>query len=391
MGHAGEFVEINRAFQRHPAGVNAENLPPPALVRDADHDFAVEPAGTAQRLVNRVRAVGGGDHHQIGALLQPVHQGEQLRDQSLLRLARHLCAFGRDGIDLVDKDDRRRGAAGLLEHFAQALFRFAIARAHDFRTVDGEELGVTFIRDGLRQPGLASARRAVEQDALGRFDTEADEQFGIAQRQLDHLAQGPDGLLHPADIIIVHHRAAVARVLELGAQFDFGVLVDMDDALGAGRGNGEADLGQGIGGRAQQLAHVGGHVLHRLLPGGGDQIARHQRTAEEVAFQGLRRPLQPHFALGGSEHHAGSRARFAAHDLDMLTRSALRIAALQTVEPHHIQRVVLRIGCHCDRGGGALAADFDHIALGNPELLERRTRHPRDPGSRFFLARWGNL
>jgi hypothetical protein len=38
-----------------------------------------------------------------------------------------------------------------------------------------------------------------------------------------------------------------ARFLEFLAQFDFGVLVDVDDALGRGRDHGQADLRERIG------------------------------------------------------------------------------------------------------------------------------------------------
>ena len=77
---ARQLVEVDRAFQRHSAGVDAEDLAPSALVGHADHDLAVEAARTAQRLVDRVGPVGGGDHHEVGALFQPVHQGEELGD-----------------------------------------------------------------------------------------------------------------------------------------------------------------------------------------------------------------------------------------------------------------------------------------------------------------------
>ena len=102
--------------------MDAEDLAPAALVGHADDDLAVEPAGPAQRLVDRLGAVGRGDHDEIGARLQPVHQRQQLRDEALLGLARHLAALGRDRIDLVDEDDRRRGLGRFLEHLAQPLF-----------------------------------------------------------------------------------------------------------------------------------------------------------------------------------------------------------------------------------------------------------------------------
>ena len=116
-------LEVDVLGQRHAAGVDADDLAPPALVGHADDDLAVEPAGAAQRLVDRVGAVGRGDDDDVGAACKPVHQRQQLRDQALLRLAVDLAALGRDRIDLVDEHDRGRGLGGLLEHLAQRASR----------------------------------------------------------------------------------------------------------------------------------------------------------------------------------------------------------------------------------------------------------------------------
>ena len=90
------------------------------------------------------------------------------------------------------------------------LLALAIGRAHDLGAGDGEEIGRAFIGDGAGEQGLAGAGRAVEQHALGRIDAEALEQFGVAQRQLDHLAQRVDGPAHPAEIVIGDVGAALA-------------------------------------------------------------------------------------------------------------------------------------------------------------------------------------
>ena len=315
---AGQFVQIDAFGQRHPARVDAQNFAPPAFIRHADHDFTVEPAGPPQRLVQRVRPVGGGDHHDVGARVEPVHQRQQLRDQPLFRLARRAGALGRDRIDLVHEDDRRRGLGGFLEHFAQAAFAFAIGRAHDFRAVDGEEAGVALVRHGLGQPGLAGARRAVQQHALGRIDAKPREQFGIAQRQFDHFAQLADRVAHAPYVVIVDVPAPGAGFLELLAQLDFGLLVDVDHALGHGRHHGQADLGQREGGGVEHPGHLGRHVAHLRLSGGGHQIASSERSAKEIALQRLARPLQAHFTLGGGKYHALGRARFALADLHVI-------------------------------------------------------------------------
>ena len=104
---AGDPLEVDGLGQRHAAAVDFQRLPPPLLVRDADLDLPVEAPGAAQRRVERVGNVGGGDEDHLPARFEAVHQGEQLRDDAAfdLALARHLLALRRDGVDLVDEDD----------------------------------------------------------------------------------------------------------------------------------------------------------------------------------------------------------------------------------------------------------------------------------------------
>ena len=83
----------------------------------------------------------------------------------------------------------------------------------------------------------------MEQHALGRIDAEALEQLGMAQRQLDHLAQRVDRVAHPAKVVIGDVGAALAFLCGIfGQQLDRGLGVDVDDALGRGRDDDQPQL-----------------------------------------------------------------------------------------------------------------------------------------------------
>ena len=221
VGAAREIVEIDVGRERHAARVDPEDFAAAGLVGHADHDLAVEAAGPAERLVDRFGPVGRGDDDDVLPRLQAVEQRQQLRDEALLRLAGHLAALGRDRIDLVDEDDRRRGLGGLLEHLAQPLLALAIGRAHDFGAGDREELRRALVGDGAREQGLAGAGRTMEQHALGRIDAEPLEQLGMAQRKLDHLAQRVDRVAHAAEVVVGDVGAALARPSRIfGKQLD---------------------------------------------------------------------------------------------------------------------------------------------------------------------------
>ena len=69
----------------------------------------------------------------------------------------------------------------------------------------------------------------------------------------------------------------------------------------------------------------------------------------------------------------------------MLTRSDLGIAALQAVEPDHVERLILVVSGHDNGGSHPLAFDFDHIAFGHAQCLERAARHANNALPAFFL------
>jgi hypothetical protein len=72
-----------------------------------------------------------------------------------------------DRVDFVDEDDAGRVLLGLLEHVAHAAGADADEHLDEVRAGDGEERHVGFARDGAREQGLAGARRADQQHALG--------------------------------------------------------------------------------------------------------------------------------------------------------------------------------------------------------------------------------
>ena len=197
-----KIVEVHVRCERHSARVDAEDLASAGLVGNPDHDLAVEAAGPAKRFVERLGAVGRCDDHRVLPRLDTVEQGQQLGDEPLLGFTGDLAALRRDRVDLVDEDDRGRGLRRLLEQLAQPPLALAISRAHDLGSGDVEELGRAFVGDGARQQRLAGSGRTMEQDALGRVDSEALEELWVAKGKLDHFAQRVDRVAHSAEVII---------------------------------------------------------------------------------------------------------------------------------------------------------------------------------------------
>ena len=209
-------------------------------------------------------------------------------------------------------------SAACSNNLAQALLALAIGRAHDFGAGDVEEARLALVGDGARQPRLAGSGRSVEQHALGRIDAQPLENLGMAQRQLDHLAQRVDGVLHSAEIVIGDVGAALAVLLGIfGKQLDLGLGVDVDDALGHRADDRQPHLLEREGRRAQHLAHFLGHVgVDPLVALGGDDVAFDQRPSGEAAPQRFRRSLEPQIVLRRGEHDPRRRLGLGLADLD---------------------------------------------------------------------------
>ena len=349
---------------------------PPLGVGHADGDLAVEAAGAAQRLVDGVDAVGGADDDDVLPRLEAVHQREELGDHAALDLTLGLLALGCDRVELVDEDDRGRLLARLLEDLAQPLLGLAVEAPHDLGAVDVEEVHVGLGGDRLGEQRLAGARRPVQQHALGRVDAEPLEQLGVLERQLDHLAHLGHGVAQPADVVVGDLGAP--RLLDLdvlGEQLDLGLLGDAHDAARAHRDDAQADLLQREGGLREEgpedvvgcalaVEAAGGALVH----GGGHDVAGEERAPEEGLAQRLARAGEAEVLLRRRQHDAPRRLGVGRADLHVVADGDVGVGALQAIEAHELEPLVVGVGWEHDGGGGALADDLDHVPLLEAQL-----------------------
>jgi len=106
----------------------AQDLAPRRFSRHAHLDLAVKPAGAAQRRVERLRPVGGGEHKErLPSRVHAVHVREQCRQQARLARAVGRVARGANGVDLVEEDERGCAAAGLGEERVELGLRLPLA------------------------------------------------------------------------------------------------------------------------------------------------------------------------------------------------------------------------------------------------------------------------
>lgn len=73
---------------------------------------------------------------------------------------------------------------------------------HELTPADPDELAVRVVRDGPRQEGLSSSRRAVEEDSLRLGDTEGVEELRVLDGELDDLLDLLDLLVQSSDHLV---------------------------------------------------------------------------------------------------------------------------------------------------------------------------------------------
>ena len=179
-----DLGKVHVLGKRLVGGVDLQNVLAPLDVGIADVDLAVKAAGTQQRGVEDVRAVGRRENDHAVVRAEAVHLDEQLVERLLALIvtaAEAGAALAADRVDLVDENDAGSRLLGLLEQVAHAACADADVHLHKVRAGDGEELHARLTRDRAGEQRLARARRADEQHALGNTRADAAVFCGIAQ------------------------------------------------------------------------------------------------------------------------------------------------------------------------------------------------------------------
>ena len=183
---SGDGVQVHVLCQMLVAGMDFQDRLAALHIRQAHIDLAVETAGAQQRLVQDVRPVGSRHDDNALVFIEAVQLDQQLV-QGLLALvvaaAQTAASLPAHRVDLVDKDDGRSQLLGLVEQVAHTAGADAHIQLHKVGAGDGQELDVGLSRHGLGKQGLAGARRAHQQHALG----DAGAHVGIGLRVLEEV------------------------------------------------------------------------------------------------------------------------------------------------------------------------------------------------------------
>ena len=179
-GALGDDLQGYIRCQRLVSGMDFQDLLAALDVRQAHIDLAVKAAGAQQRLIQNIGTVGGRHNDDAIVGFKAIHLHQQLV-QSLLAFivsaAQACAALAAHGIDLIDKDDAWHGLFSLIEQIAHTGCAHADIHLHKVGTGDGVEGHPGLTGAGTGQQGLAGARRAYQQHAMGDAGAQGIELF----------------------------------------------------------------------------------------------------------------------------------------------------------------------------------------------------------------------
>ena len=203
-GALGEHQEVRVVRELHLADVDLQDLLPAPQVGPVHHDLAVEAPGAEQRLVEHLRAVGGGHDHDAGGGLEAVHLDEELVERLLaLVVGGHggdAAARLADRVELVDEDDAGGALARLLEEVAHARRPEAHEHLHELGPGEREERHPGLAGHRLGEQRLAGARGAHQEHPLGDARAEGGVLLRVLQ-EVHHLDELGLGLVHAGHVV----------------------------------------------------------------------------------------------------------------------------------------------------------------------------------------------
>ena len=200
---ARDALDLDVLVERLALGVDLEDRGAALHVGPVEDDLAVEAAGPQQRRVEDVGPVGGGDDDHVRVGVEAVHLDEDLVEGLLalvVAAAEAGATLAADRVDLVDEDDARRVALGLVEQVADAAGADADEHLDELGAGDAEERHARLARDRASHQRLAGARRADEQHAARDARAERVELLRVLQELDDFLELGL-GLVHAGHVV----------------------------------------------------------------------------------------------------------------------------------------------------------------------------------------------
>lgn len=181
-GLSGQQVNVNAVVNLYVLEMHLEYLHTVVEFGEFNVNLAVETTGTQKSLVENIGAVSGRKDNHTRVCAEAVHLRKELVESILtFVIGAHvgvLAAGTPHSIDFIYEHDARSFLLGFLEEVTHTRGSHAYEHLHEVGARHREERHIGLAGHGLCQEGLAGARRAYKESALGYLSAE----IGIALR-----------------------------------------------------------------------------------------------------------------------------------------------------------------------------------------------------------------
>lgn len=191
--------------------------------RQRNVDELIQTTGTQQSRVDLIGTVGSADDEYVLLCVHTIHLSKNLVQNTVTSTSTIASAGStrfRDGVQFIEEHDTRCRRAGLVEDVTDVGFgftephseKFGTLRSrefaslqrcdHEWRTyLDADEVCLTFVGNRLREQGLSTTRRPVEEDTFAGVHTELQELLRVFDRVLHGLLKFLLDLLQTTNIV----------------------------------------------------------------------------------------------------------------------------------------------------------------------------------------------
>src|SRR5208337_1866175 len=183
------------------------------------------------RRVQYLWNVGRTNDDDLATRNKAIHQAEKLRYHPLFHLAGHFRALGSHGIDLINKENRRRVARCFFKNLAEFGLTLAVKLPHDLRPVEVNKMHPALGCYGASQQCFSCAGWTVKQHTFWGEDAQPLEDARVLEWQLDDFANPRHFALQAADILVRNGGSTSCRLLAIHHP-DVSALADDDGPRG---------------------------------------------------------------------------------------------------------------------------------------------------------------
>jgi hypothetical protein len=200
----GNLKLVNIGRKLHLLGVDVEDLKTTVLVWDSNIDFSIESTTSSECGVNDIRSVSSSDNDNFLSSLKSIHEGEHLRDNTLLNFTLRFLSVRSNGVKLIHEENSGRVFLTFFEGLSKVGFGFSSHLGHNFGSVQNEEECSGFVGNSSGDKSLTGSGGSEKKDTSWGLNSEDLKELRMSERKLNHFSNLGHLFAASADVIVTN-------------------------------------------------------------------------------------------------------------------------------------------------------------------------------------------